>query len=347
MRPRLVLILSAVLLLTPPTTAGVQTEPEILATVNGEDVGASEVFEAAAADLAELQAVEPRPETFDRDRLEILWEALDTIVEDRLIALEAASLNVTIDDLIYIEIDSNVYTPTDGEVQAFYEQNRDQIPLPLEEAMPQVREYLVNQSRESFRRNMIQRYKQKYNVTAYLDPLRTEVATEGHPSRGPGDATVTIVEFGDFQCPFCGNLHPIMERVRGIYPDTVRIVFRNFPLRSVHPQAQQSAEAAMCANDQGRFWDYHDSLFENQGMLDIDALKQRAIQLDLDTAAFGACLDSGRSAGAVQADVDAGRALGVTGTPTLFINGRRLSSAQPREIQAVIEDELDRAGIER
>ena len=82
-------------------------------------------------------------------------------------------------------------------------------------------------------------------------------------------------------------------------------------------------------------------------MLDIDALKQRAIQLDLDTAAFDACLDSGRNAGAVQADMDAGRALGVTGTPTLFINGRRLSSAQPREIQAVIDDELDRAGIER
>jgi protein-disulfide isomerase len=343
MRLHLVLLV----LLATSLTATAQSEPEVLAVVNGEDVSRSEVFEAAGEDLGQLAETQPRPDTYGRNRLEILWTALDSIVEQRLIALEAASLNVSIEQLLYIEIDSNLYTPSDAEVEAFYEQNLDQIPLPRDEALPQVREYLLDQSRQSYRRPMIQRYKQKYEVTTYLDPLRTEVTTAGHPSRGPEDAPVTIVEFGDFQCPFCGNLHPAMERVRAIYPDTVRIVFRNFPLRSVHPRAQQAAEAAMCAGDQGRFWEYHDSLFEDQAMLAIGALNRRAIQMGLDTEAFDSCLDSGSKADAVQADVDEGRAAGVTGTPTLFINGRYMSGPQPREIQAIIEDELDRAGIER
>lgn len=324
-----------------------QSGLDVLAVVDGENITREAVMEAAAPDLTELDATRPRPDTYDRDRLEILWNALDSIVEERLIELEAESLDVTVEQLMDIEIDSNIATPTEQEVEAFYEQNRDQIPLPREEALPQLREYMINQSRQSYRRPMIQRYKQKYGVETYLDPLRTMVATEGHPSRGPEDAPVTIVEFGDFECPFCGNLHPIMNRVREIYPDTVRIVFRNFPLRNSHPRAQQAAEAAMCARDQGLFWEYHDSLFENQQRLEVSDLKQRAADLGMDTSTFNACLDSGRKYDFVEQDLEEGRAAGVNSTPTLFINGRYLPGPQPREIQSVIEDELDRARVER
>ena len=327
--------------------AAAQSEPEILAVVNGENVNRTEVFDAAADALDRLASTAPRPDTYDRDRLEILWNALDSIVEERLIALEAASLNMSTGELLDIEIESNVYPPTDAEVDAFYRQNQDQIPLPLEEARPQVREFMIDQSRRNFRNTMIRRYKEKYAVRTFLDPLRTDVATAGHPSRGPDDAPVTILEFGDFQCPFCGALHPTLGRVREVYADTVRIVFRNFPLRNIHPQAQKAAEAALCADDQGRFWDYHDSLFENQSMLEVDSLKSRARDMGLNTAAFDTCLDLGAKADAVQRDVDAGRAAGATGTPTLFINGRFMSGPSPREIQNVIEDELDRAGVER
>jgi len=329
------------------TGAWAQSGPDVFAVVNDEEITRDEVLAATTGELAALDAVQPRPDSYERDRLEILWAGLDSLVEDRLIALEAASLDVTEEQLLFIEVDSNIMTPNDAEVEAFYEANRDQIPLAREDALPQVREYLINQSRAGLRRPMIQRYRQKYGVTTYLDPLRTDVVTEGHPSRGPEDAPVTIVEFGDFQCPFCGSLHPILERVREIYPDTVRIVFRNFPLRNIHPLAQQAAEAAMCARDQGRFWNYHDTLFENQRALEVDDLKGYAAALDLDTATFNLCLDSGRKYDFVQHDLDEGRESGVSGTPTLFINGRFMSGPQPREIQDVIEDELDRAGIER
>jgi protein-disulfide isomerase len=327
------------------TTASAQSEPDVLAVVGGEDVTRAEVFEAAADDLRELDATEPRPESYRRDRLEILWNALDSIVEERLIELEAASFGFTVEEMLYIEVDSNIVTPTDGEVEAFYEANFDQMPLPREEALPQVRQYLLDQSKAQFRRPMIQRYEQKFGVTKFLDPLRTDVATAGFPSRGLDDAPVTIVEFGDFECPFCGNLFSTMERVREIYPDEVRIVFRHYPLRNLHPRAQQAAEAAICAQDQGSFWEYHDSLYGNQRALEVSDLKRRAADLGLDTATFNTCLDSGRKYDFVQRDVDDGRGAGVTGTPTLFINGRFMSGPAPRQIQTVIEDELTRSGL--
>lgn len=343
MRLRLPLALFG--LLTLSVAARAQSEPDVLAIVNGEEIGRAVVFEAASDDLAELNAVRPRPDTYEADRLQILWNALDSIVEERLIELEAASFDVTVEEMLYIEVDSNVMTPNDAEVERFYEENIDQIPLPREEALAEVRQYLIDQSRAQFRRPMILRYEQKYGVTKYLDPIRTDVATTGFPSRGAADAPVTIVEFGDFECPFCGNLFPTMERVLEIYSEEVRIVFRHFPLRSVHPRAQQAAEAAMCADDQGRFWEYHDSLFGNQRALEVPDLKRRAVELGLDTITFNTCLDSGRKFDFVERGLEQARSLGVSGTPTLFINGRFMSGPQPRQIQTVIEDELTRAGL--
>jgi protein-disulfide isomerase len=174
-------------------------------------------------------------------------------------------------------------------------------------------------------------------------PPRTEIATAGYPARGPATAPVTIVEFSDFECPFCGRLFPTLKAVEKIYLDRVRIVFRQFPLRKIHPLAQKAAEASLCANEQGRFWEMHDSLFGDQEHLTVDALKARAAALKLDTALFNMCLDSGKEAAAIDKDIAEGAKAGVTGTPTMFINGRKMVGAQPyAEIQAVIEDELRR-----
>jgi protein-disulfide isomerase len=174
-------------------------------------------------------------------------------------------------------------------------------------------------------------------------PPRTEIATAGFPARGPATAPVTIVEFSDFECPFCGRLFPTLKAVENIYLDRVRIVYRQFPLRRIHPMAEKAAEAALCANEQGRFWDMHDSLFSDQEHLMVDALKARAAALKLDTAAFNACLDSGREAATIDKDIAEGTKAGVTGTPAMFINGRMLVGAQPfAAIQAIIEEELQR-----
>ena len=124
----------------------------------------------------------------------------------------------------------------------------------------------------------------------------------------------------------------------------MRIVWKDFPLTSIHPQAFKASEAAHCAGDQGKYWEYHDRLFANQQALQTDALKKHAADLDLDAAAFGTCLDSAKYADRVRSGLQAGTQLGVGSTPSVFINGRLLTGAQPYEaFQAVIDDELQRA----
>jgi len=181
------------------------------------------------------------------------------------------------------------------------------------------------------------------NPSIFQEPQRTEVATAGYPTRGPATAPVTIVEFSDFECPFCGRLFPTLKAVEKNYPSQVRIVYRQYPLRRIHPMAEKAAEASLCANEQGRFWEMHDSLFGDQEHLMVDALKARAVELKLDTAAFNACLDSGKEVAAIDKDIAEGTNAGVTGTPAMFINGRMVVGARPyADIQAVIEDELAR-----
>lgn len=172
------------------------------------------------------------------------------------------------------------------------------------------------------------------------DVPRVQVSAADAPSKGPANAPVTIIEFSDFQCPFCSRGKATMDQVVSTYGDKVRLVFRNFPL-SFHQNAEKAAEAAQCANEQGKFWEYHDILFANQGALAVENLKQYAVDLKLDTAKFNSCLDSGKYAAKIQTDISDGQAAGVRGTPAFYINGRSISGAQPFEnFQKVIEEEL-------
>ena len=268
---------------------------------------------------------------------------MDQIVADKLIAAEAAKENKTIDQLLQAEVESNIDTPSNDEVEAFYNANKERIPIPKEQALPQVKQYLMERSRSRYRDMLLTRLKKDFGFKSYLEPLRAQVATDGFPTQGPASAVVTIVEFSDFECPYCGGLFPTLKQVEKNYPDTVRIVYRQFPLANIHPHAQKAAEASLCAADQNKFWEFHDSMFGNQRELSVADLKQRAVDLKLDTAKFNSCLDSGEKAPVIQADIDAGSRAGVSGTPALFINGRFLSGNQPYgEIKAVIDDELQR-----
>src|SRR5436309_2842471 len=176
------------------------------------------------------------------------------------------------------------------------------------------------------------------------EPL-AEVGGEGAPFLGPVAAPVTIVEFSDFQCPFCKQVVPTLTQVRSRYGEKVKLVYRDFPIDGLHPQARKAAEAARCAQDQGKFWDYHDALFANAPKLSLEQLKAYAQQVGLDLPSFERCLASGAHAAAVQKSVDEGIRLGVTGTPAFFINGEFVSGAQPVESFArVIERELAREG---
>jgi len=173
------------------------------------------------------------------------------------------------------------------------------------------------------------------------------ISGDDDPARGPENAPVTIVEFSDFQCPFCkAFLAQTLPLILANYGERIRFVYRDFPIPTIHPQAIQAAEAAQCAFEQGRFWEYHDRLFQNQSTLDASSLKVHAKALGLDGSKFNQCLDSGKYAGEVQKDLEDGRSYGVTGTPTFFINGRKILGAQPYPtFQRVIEEELRKAGV--
>jgi protein-disulfide isomerase len=150
---------------------------------------------------------------------------------------------------------------------------------------------------------------------------------------------VTIVEFSDFQCPFCARVNPTLARLQEAYPGKLRIVFRDLPLLNIHKNAGHAAEAAHCANDQGKFWEMHDRLFANQQKLAPADLKEHAVAIGLDAAAFNQCLDSGKYTADWRRDSEEASRLGLSGTPAFFINGRLLSGAQPYEAFAQIVDE--------
>ncbi len=174
-----------------------------------------------------------------------------------------------------------------------------------------------------------------------------EVSLDDDAVKGSADAPVTIVEFSDFECPFCGKyVRETYSKIVSEYIDTgkVKYVFRDFPL-DFHLNAQKASEAAECAGEQGKYWEMHDVLFENQDALDVETLKMYAVSLGLDTEEFNTCLDSGAMADEVKADMADGQKYGVSGTPAFFINGKMISGAQPFEVfKAEIDAALVAAG---
>src|SRR5215212_6458179 len=168
--------------------------------------------------------------------------------------------------------------------------------------------------------------------------LTLPVSDEDH-TRGSATAPVTLVEYGDFECPYCGQAYPIVEAIQERFGDQLRFVFRNFPLTEIHPHAEHAAEAAEIAGTQGAFWEMHDALFEHQRALDDTHLVRYAQQVGLNPDAFAEALDAGAEADRVQADFMSGVRSGVNGTPTFFINGLRFDDSWDEEtLSAALED---------
>jgi len=177
-------------------------------------------------------------------------------------------------------------------------------------------------------------------AVAPAQPARKiEVKVEGAPTQGPADAPVMLVEFSDFQCPFCARVNPTLTQLKEEYGDQVRFVFKHFPL-SIHPQAMAAHKASVAAAEQGKFWEMHDRIFANQRALDRATLVGYATDMDLDVAAFETALDSPEVQSRIDADMADGRDAGVRGTPAFVINGKLISGAQP---YTAFKAEVDRA----
>jgi predicted DsbA family dithiol-disulfide isomerase len=276
----------------------------------------------------------------EAERYEYRAEALDEMIGELVLEREASRLGLSKEEMLDRAVES-LGPVGEEEVSEFFEKHRDRFRPgdTLERRGEQIRRFLEHERGQK----ALDVLRATADIGIELEPPRFEVASAG-PALGPEQAPVTIVEFSDFQCPFCSRAEPIVRQVLERYPEQVRLVYRHMPLDSIHPRARPAAEAAVCAEEQGRFWEYHEKLFANQGALADQQLELYASELNLDMEAFAQCLQRPEVKARVQGDVEAAEAAGVKGTPAFLVNGILLSGARPvEEFVRVIERELARA----
>lgn len=330
------LSLTCVALLVACTSARAQQGNEPAARVGDRVITTRELEARWAADNP-AQHAQALQAVYDGRRA-----ALDDIVADMLIEQAAKAKGVSTDAYEQAEVAKRAKAVTDADVVAFYQANISQMQgRSLDQVSPVIKRFLDEQAHNQAKQALVDELKKAGpKIQVLLDPPRTSIdvaATD--PSVGDPKAPVTIVEFSDFQCPFCRRAAPTLKQIRDKYGDKVRVVWKDFPLTQIHPQAFRAAEAGRCAQEQGKFWEYHDQLFGNQQALQPDDLKKYAAAAGMDAAKFGDCLDSQKYAERVRDGVAAGTRLGVNSTPTLYVNGRRVEGAQPFDVFAGIIDE--------
>lgn len=276
---------------------------------------------------------------------ELRREALDDLLGEKLLQKEAAARSLTLDELARREIDQKADKPDPAEIEKLLLQNQRRFAgVPKEQALAAVENAVRARNRDTrasaFRRELVR----KHGVKILLEPPRYEVAVPGDaPVLGPAKAPVTIVEFADYQCPFCHQAQGTVDEVLRRYAGKVRFVHLDFPLDGLHPRATPAARASRCAGEQGKFWEYHRGLLTVMTELSDADLKKHAENAGLDVTAFASCLAQPGADAAIRASLEEGRRLGVTATPTFFLNGRRLVGAkQLPDFVAIIEEELAR-----
>jgi protein-disulfide isomerase len=317
-----------------PASGGPSNPDRVVATFNGGKITAGELEKEARPQLAELE----------NKMFQARKQVLEQMAMERIVKAEATKAGLSEQDYVKKRIDEvPVQQPSEAQERQFFETLKRNGQIPPEATFESLQERigaaLVNQQRQGAMQKMVADLQKQANLKFDLPQPRVQVAADG-PARGPKDAPVTIVEFSDFECPYCGAAHDTVEQVMSTYAGKVRLVYRQFPL-SFHPHAAKAAEASLCAADQGKFWEYHDVLFKNQKKLEPMELKAHASEVGIDPQKFGQCLDSGDKKKAVDADQQAGLQAGVGGTPAFFINGIFLNGAQPiDEFKKVIDGEL-------
>jgi len=302
-------------------------------------VATSTRFDVTERDLDAYIAAHPK---LARQLYDLRHGALDELTLDRLVDAEAAKAGVSADAWIRAEVERRVVPPSDHEVKDFFETRvaADHPEARADDLLPRIREHLLNERRQEALHAVLDELKTKARLELLLPPPRVSIAATG-PSRGPAGAPVTIVEFSDYQCPYCQRQEEALKQILARYPSQVRLVVMDFPL-DMHPDARRAARAAVCADLQGHFWEMHDRLFANQGALAEDDLEQSARQIGLDEKRFKTCLSSPAAEERVAENQRAGEEAGVDGTPSLFLNGRPFSSGAVSfgELQATVEEEL-------
>lgn len=302
----------------------------VLATVGKYKITEQEVDAKLKAQLASLQI----------QLYELKKSAVEEIANDYLVQQAAKNVHLSVDQYLKREVDDKMSAPSDNDLHKIYDQLKGQINQPYDKVKSSLAGYAKEQRRKEGRDELMAKLRARHGLKILLKAPRFDVVADDRPSLGPQSAPVTIVEFGDFQCPFCKRAEDALNRVRAKYGDKVRLVYADYPL-GMHQHAFEAARASRCAGEQGKFWPYHDALYADQSKLAPGDLKADAAKLKLDTGKFNACFDKSKYDSDVRKDMENGQSLGVEGTPAFFINGRPLLGSQPfPKFEEIIDEEL-------
>jgi protein-disulfide isomerase len=318
---------------TTTSSAGAMSGDDVIAVVGGENITAGALNAAAKDRMAKLET----------EAYRIKKGVLDNMIEDKLIEEAAKKKGESADAFLADEVDAKATPPTDDEIKALFDARKGAGNVDFEQAKGQLAAFLTQNRKAQARQALIAKLRQETDVKIRLEPPRAKIDVGDAPHAiGDKDAKVTLVEFSDYQCPFCKRVRPTIWRLVDEYKGKIRYVFMDFPL-SFHKDSRKAHEAAWCAGDQGKYFDYNRKVFDNQDKIGVDDLKKYGAELKLDTKKFDTCLDGGVHAKDIDASIAKGAAAGVSGTPGYFINGIMISGAQPYEsFKDLIDSELKR-----
>ena len=316
---------------TPPATAA--DRARVFAIVNGKNITSADIEEALLPLIAGVQ-----------EQLYLLRKGdVDMKINDTLLNTEAQKRGITTRAVLEAEIISKTPVITEAQALDFYNKNKERIgSTDFAQVKYQIIQYLQEQEQQKLEGAFVERLRNSASVQTFITPPTPpvfKIATDDQPTKGNPNASVTVVEFTDYQCPSCAATQPVLEKLITEYGERVRFVVRDFPL-NMHPEARKAAEAAEAAREQGKYWDFIAILFRNQSQLKPAQLKQYAQVLGLDRAKFDAALDDGRFADKVERDMIDGQKFGVSGTPTFFVNGRRTKDITYEALKAAIDEAL-------
>lgn len=312
----------------PPSTQAERAQ--VLAVVHGENITSGDVEDSLKPLIFDVQE-----QVYNLRRNE-----LDLTINDTLLVQEAQKRKITTKALLAEEVKPK--PATEEQARLFYQQNKERVSGDFAQSKEAIISYLQQTELRVAERAFVEKLRAAASIQVFLkapDSPVFAVSTNDQPSLGNENAPVTIVAFTDYQCPSCASMHPDLERVVKETAGKVRLVMRDFPLTQ-HSEAFKAAEAAEAAREQQKYWEYIHVLMQNQTALEVEKLKSYAGEIGLDRARFDDALDSGKFAAMVQRDVEEGMKLGLKGTPSLFINGRRVTVKTYEELKATVDAAL-------
>ena len=314
-----------------PAAAPSVSGGDVLARINGEAITTEDLKKVGGSKLAQAEM-----ELYD-----VRKDGIDQIIDDKLLDAEAKAQNTTKDELMKKNVNDKIKIE-DKEIEKFYNEKKDQMQgKKLDEIKPNIKSYLFRDKFQKVYADYLGGLRKKAKIEMLIKAPKIEVAEgEDNPSIGPKDAPVKIIEFTDYQCPFCGRARPTINQILDAYKGKVRYTLRDFPL-SFHQDSHKAHEAAHCAGEQGKYWEMNHKLFASQQAIKVEDLKKYAGEIKLNQKKFDECLDSGKFSEKVNQNQAYGETVGVSGTPAFFINGRMISGARPFEnFKSIIDDEL-------